>query len=54
MLECPYCGREYVNETGMFSHALDKHRQAVLAYWLNEYGFSPRRTAQQPLTEVIA
>ena len=54
MLECPYCGREYVRDTGMFRHAMIEHREAVLAHWINEHGFSPRRTAQQPLTEVIA
>lgn len=54
MSECPYCGREYLTVTGMFTHALEDHRDAVLSRWVDVHGFTPLPSGQQRLQEAVA
>lgn len=54
MPDCPYCGAEYSDRRYLYNHALTDHREAVLAYWMEEHGVSPTLSGQQTLGEVAA
>lgn len=49
---CPYCGEEYRTVTGLYTHVLDEHSEAVLSKWIDEYGFPPRLSGQTTLQGV--
>lgn len=48
-MTCPYCTAERETVTGLYTHVLDEHADAVIAHWIDEHGISARRSGQRTL-----
>jgi hypothetical protein len=51
--DCPYCGRSFSDPCYLYRHAMTEHRDAVLAYWVEEHDVSPMLSGQQRLQEAV-
>jgi hypothetical protein len=46
MPDCPYCEQSLSDKSYLYRHAMTKHREAVLAHWIDEHDVTP------PLSEL--
>lgn len=50
MTDCPYCTEARETTTGLYTHVLESHSEAVLSTWIDDHGISPRYDGQRTLT----